>query len=554
MTGPTIRPRIRVRTLLGGAAMLAVLTATPVTAQATRRVTINPYIEASQTLAADMNGGDVLTYSSLAAGVDAAVQTQQISGQLSYRYEHRFGWGERLGDDDIHSGLARVDAQLTPNLTLEGAGIATRSRSDIRGAAPGLLVGNVNNVSQVYSVYAGPSFASTAGPVAFNANYRLGYTKVETPTFGDTALGGQRLDYYDDSIGNTVTASASVRPGALAPFGVTVSGSYDRETASQLKQRYEGYYGRGDVLMPVSPYVALTAGVGYEKIETSQKDAVVDATGTPVLDDDGRFITNAASPRRIAYRTDGIYYDAGVVWRPNRRTSVEGHVGRRYGSLSYTGTATYQASQSVGMAVNVYDGVQTFGRQLRTGIGNLPTSFLTGNQQGFGQQFNGCVFGSTGAAPGACLDDVFQSISTASYRARGVDAVISATRGRSTWGAGAGYASRKLYAPNVAPGLIVTGLDDQSYYGQLFYARRLTQASGINADLFVDYYDPGVANIVSEDVSGNDGVWSYGATGSYYHNFGRLGTTASLGLYSFKVGDLDSDWSAQALIGARYQF
>ncbi|MFH7275437.1 hypothetical protein ACHWGP_28965, partial [Klebsiella pneumoniae] len=78
---------------------------------------------------------------------------------------------------------------------------------------------------------------------------------------------------------------------------------------------------------------------------------VVDATGTPVLDRDGRFVTNEASPRRVAYRTDGIYYDAGVVWRPNRRTSVEGHVGRRYGSLSYTGTATYQASDSVGLAV-----------------------------------------------------------------------------------------------------------------------------------------------------------------------------------------------------------
>ena len=61
-------------------------------------------------------------------------------------------------------------------------------------------------------------------------------------------------------------------------------------------------------------------------------------------------------------------------------------------------------------------------------------------------------------------------------------------------------------------------------------------------------------NIAAETVTGDDGVWSYGATGTYYRNFGRLGTTASLGLYSFKVGDLDSDWSAQALIGARYQF
>ena len=554
----TLHTRRMKLALIAGGCVLAALPVTPVVAQAdlpaqpaqsARRVTINPYVEANQTLSADLNGGDVLTYTSLAAGVDAAVQTQRISGQVSYRYEHRFGWGDRLGDDDIHSGLARVDARVTPSLTLEAAGIATRSRSDIRGAAPGVLVGNVSNVSQIYSVYAGPSFTSNAGPVTLNANYRLGYTKVDTPTFGDAGLGGQRLDYYDDSIGNTVTASASVRPGAIAPFGLTVSGAYDRETASQLKQRYEGYYGRGDILQPISPYVALTAGVGYEKIETSQKDPVVDATGTPVLDRDGRFVTNEASPRRVAYRTDGIYYDAGVVWRPNRRTSVEAHVGRRYGSLSYTGTATYQASDSVGLAVNVYDGVQTFGRQLRTGIGNLPTSFLSGNQQGFGQQFNGCVFGSSGAQPGGCLNDVFQSISTASYRARGIDGVISATRGRSTWGAGIGYANRKLYAPRLAPGLVVAGLDDESYYGQLFYTRRLTPVSGVNADLFVNYYDSGV-----DDITGDTGVWSYGGTGTYFHNFGRLGTTASLGLYSFKVGDLDSDWSAQALIGARYQF
>ncbi|SFN74129.1 hypothetical protein [Sphingomonas sp. OK281] len=542
--------RLSTRSIAGaGSVMTLAALAVPAVAQETRRVTITPYIEASQVLDADLNGGDTLTYTSLAAGVDAAIATPRVAGQVSYRYERRFAWNDDVGDNDIHSGLARVDAKLNHNFTIEAGGIATRTRSDIRGAAPGILVGNDDNVSQVYAVYAGPSFTSTAGPVTFNANYRLGYTKVETPTFADTSIGGQRLDYYDDSIGHTANASATVAPGMIAPFGVTLSGAYDRETASQLKQRYEGYYGRGDVLQPISPYVALTAGVGYEKIETSQKDALVDATGAPVLDDDGRFVTNAASPRRIAYRTDGIYYDAGVVWRPNRRTSVEGHIGKRYGSLSYTGTATYQASQSIGLAVNVYDGVQTFGRQLRTGLSNLPTSFVSGQQQGFGQQFNGCVFGSSGAQPGACLDDVFQSISTSSYRARGIDGVLVATRGRSTWGAGLGYASRKLYAPSLAPGVVVSGLDDQSYYGQLFYGRVLTAVSGVNANLFVNYYDSGV-----EDITGDTSVWSYGGTGTYYRNFGRLGTTASVGLYSFKVGDLDSDWSAQALIGARYQF
>ncbi len=549
-----------VRLILGGAAALFV--AGPALAQSVsdtgsgggqgaRRVVVRPYIEATQILTADLGGGDVLTYTSLAAGVDAAVSTARINGQVSYRYERRFAYDDDIGDTDIHSGLARVEAQLTRNLSLEAGGIATRSRSDIRGAAPGVLVGNVSNIAQVYAVYGGPNFAAQAGDVAVNANYRLGYTKVETPTFGTAATGGQRLDYYDDSIGHTATASAGFRPGTLLPVGLTASAGFDRETAGQLSQRYQGYFGRGDAVLPVSPYVALTAGLGYERIETSQKDALVDAAGVPVLDRDGRFRTAPGSPRRIAYRTDGLYYDAGVIWRPNRRTSVEARIGERYGSLSFTGTATYQASKDVGVAVNVYDGVQTFGRQLRTGLANLPTSFLAPNQ-GFAQQFNGCVFGATGAAPGGCLDDVFQSISTSSYRARGIDAVLVATRGRTTFGGGIGYANRRLFAPRGAPGLVVTGLEDESYYGQLYFARSLSSVSGLNATAFVNYFDSQLGG--GFVTAGDGGVWSYGATGTYYRNFGRLGTTASLGLYSFKVGDFDSDWSAQALLGARYQF
>ncbi|MEG8020072.1 hypothetical protein [Sphingomonas aerolata] len=547
-----------VRLILGGAAALFV--AAPALAQSdsasgsgqgARRVVVRPYIEATQILTADLGGGDVLTYTSLAAGVDAAVSTARINGQVSYRYERRFAYDDDIGDTDIHSGLARVEAQLTRNVSLEAGGIATRSRSDIRGAAPGVLVGNVSNIAQVYAVYGGPNFAAQAGDVAVNASYRLGYTKVETPTFGTAATGGQRLDYYDDSIGHTATASAGFRPGTLLPVGLTASAGFDRETAGQLSQRYQGYFGRGDAVLPVSPYVALTAGLGYERIETSQKDALVDAAGVPVLDRDGRFRTAPGSPRRIAYRTDGLYYDAGVIWRPNRRTSVEARIGERYGSLSFTGTATYQASKDVGVAVNVYDGVQTFGRQLRTGLANLPTSFLAPNQ-GFAQQFNGCVFGATGAAPGGCLDDVFQSISTSSYRARGIDAVLVATRGRTTFGGGIGYANRRLFAPRGAPGLVVTGLEDESYYGQLYFARSLSSVSGINATAFVNYFDSQLGG--GFVTAGDGGVWSYGATGTYYRNFGRLGTTASLGLYSFKVGDFDSDWSAQALLGARYQF
>ena len=383
---------------LGGVAISALLVV-PAAAQ-NRQVAIVPYIEVSQSLYADLNSGDVLTYSTVAAGADVAANTNRVSAQLSYRYERRIAWDDNVGDEDVQSGLAQVAFKATPTLTVQAGGIATRSRADIRGAAPGNLVGNVDNISQVYSVYGGPTLATHAGPVAIGASYQIGYTKVETPNGGTPIAPGQsRLDYYDDSVSQSAAVTAGVAPGAIAPVGLTASAGYDRDDAGQLKQRYEGYHARGDALLPVSPYVAVTAGVGYERVETSEKSPVLTAAGDIALDRNGRYITNEASPRRITYRTDGVYYDAGVVWRPNPRVNAEAHIGKRYGSVSYTGALSYQASKSVGVAARVYDEVTTFGQQLRTGLGNLPTSFIAARDS-FTQQYNGCVFGTSGATPG----------------------------------------------------------------------------------------------------------------------------------------------------------
>jgi hypothetical protein len=530
--------------LLAAAGGLAL--ASPAAAQDRARTTIQPYVEANQLLAADLKGGDAVTYTTLAAGVDASIDTNRTSAQLSYRYERYFDWDDDLGDQDVHSGLARISARLTPGLAIESGAIATRARSDIRGAAPGVLVGNVANVSQVYSVYAGPSLSTTTGPLAVDAYYRVGYTKVETPTFDGLAPGQPRLDYYDDAINHQAFASIGTGTRGGQPVGVTVSGAWEREDAGQLSQRYDGWFARGDLLVPISPYFAFTAGVGYEKIETSQRDALVAANGAPVLDEDGRFVEDPASPRRVSYRTDGVYYDAGVVWRPNRRTELQARVGERYGSLSYTGSLTYQASQNVGLAIGVYDSVQTFGRQLRNGLTGLPTSFVAARDANFGQQYSGCVFGTSGAAPGGCLSDVFQSISTASYRARGIDGVLSATRGRHSYGVGAGYANREIHRSGSVPGVTVYGLNDESWYGQVFWQYALSPNSGVDANGFFNYF--------SSELPGSEDVVSLGATGTYFRNFGRLGTTASVGLYTFKVGDFESELSAQALLGARYTF
>lgn len=510
-----------------------------------QRAQLTPYVELGQVLIADLNGGDSVTYTTLAAGVNAQVQTARAQGQVSYRYEHRIGWGDRAGDGDIHSGLARGSYAVTRDLRLEAGALATRTRADIRGAAPGVLVGDVANISQIYSLYAGPSLTTRAGPVQIGANYRLGYSRADTPSIGGLAPGQPRIDYFSDSWNQMASVGATVRPGAIAPVGLSFNASYDRDDAGQLAQRYEGWFARGDVLKPISPYVAVTAGVGYERIESSQRDPEVDAAGRPLVDSRGRFITNPDGPRRIAYRTDGVYYDAGVIWRPDRRTSVEGHVGQRYGSLSVTGQAHYQASRDVVFQAAVYDGIQTFGRQLRNGLSSLPTDFVE-TRDAFAQQFNGCVFSAGGTSPGGCLNDALQSVQTAVYRARGIDAIMSYRRGRSTLGFGLGYTSRRLFAPDGAPGLIVSGAQDDSYYGHIFLGRAFGPNSGLNVNGFVNYY-------VSR-LAGAEDVVSLGTTASYYRNFGRLGTTASVGLYHFQVGDLSSALSAQAMIAARYQF
>ncbi|MEJ8629109.1 hypothetical protein P0F65_03085 [Sphingomonas sp. I4] len=101
-----------------------------------KRTRISPYVEVGQGINADLNTGDTVTYTSLAAGVNAQVQTRRAEGQISYRYEHRFGWGDRVGDGDIHSGLARASYRISPTLSLDGGALATRTRADIRGAAP----------------------------------------------------------------------------------------------------------------------------------------------------------------------------------------------------------------------------------------------------------------------------------------------------------------------------------------------------------------------------------------------------------------------------------
>ncbi|MES2066412.1 MAG: hypothetical protein V4522_07095 [Pseudomonadota bacterium] len=536
------RPISSLSPALGLAAIAALATA-PAHADE-RKSSITPYIEIGQVVTADLKNDDVLTYSTVAAGVDASVQTKRTQLQVSYRYERRFSYSKKVGDDDVHSGLARASVRVAPGVTLEGGAIATRVRSDIRGAAPGNLAGNVDNISQVYSAYVGPTVASHVGPVGVAASYRFGFTKAEAPGTTGVAPGSPKLDVFDTSQSHVFNASAGVKAGAVLPVGVNVSAGYERDTAGQLDQKYESKVARGDLVLPVLPTLAVTGGAGYEKITVSQKDPLKDANGVPVTDSRGRFQTDPASPTRIAYQTDGLIYDAGVIWRPSPRTTLQARAGRRYGGMTYTGSFSYAASKSIGIQVGVYDSVDTFGRQLREGISNLPTSFID-QRDAFAQQFSGCTFGTSNAAAGGCLNGVFQSISTSAYRARGVDAVIAAKRGALSFGIGGGYAQRRFYAPS-GTGFSIDGVTDDSYYAQAYVSAPIDRNSGVSGNVFANYYESGI--------SAAPGVFSTGATALYYHNFGRIATTASAGLYSFAQKGTEDQLSAQGQVGVRYQF
>jgi hypothetical protein len=510
---------------------------------------VTPYLEVAQVLDAQIKGGnDVLTYSSVAAGVDATVDGSRTQAQLSYRYERRIGWGKKLDDSDNHTGLMRVSHELVRNtLNIEAGALATRTRGDIRGDAPSLNVGNIDNVSQVYSAYAGPTLSTNVGALQVGAAYRLGYTKVEANDFVPAA-GQPRLDNFDDSVSHSASASVGMAPDVL-PFGWQVSGAYEREDANQLDQRFESKGVRGEVTVPVSPTIALLGGIGYEDIQASERAPLLDATGNAVVNSKGRFVTDPASPRLASYDFDGIYWDVGVAWKPSDRTNLEAYVGRRYGSMSYTGSFTWQASPSSALQIGVYDQVETFGQQLNDSLSNVPTRFAGSSRNPLNSQFNGCIAGGQGSGQaGGCFNSALQSINSSVYRSRGVGILYSAQRGPLSTSVGFGYAQRTFKTPTV-PGstFVLNGAKDESWYGNGNVAYQLDRNSTIDASVFASLYDSGIL--------GAPNVLSTGATSSYNRRFGRnLSATAAVGLYSFAVDGEPGEMNASALLGMRYSF
>ncbi|MFN3945539.1 MAG: hypothetical protein ACK4K7_11480 [Allosphingosinicella sp.] len=497
------------------------------------RAEITPYLEVNQVVSAALgDGGDVVTYTALAAGVDGRMQTRRVTVQASYRYERRIEWSGDLPQSDAHSGIVMAAVEAVPNaLNLEAGAMATRSGVDGRS-----VLTPRDPAVTVYSVYGGPTLSTHAGPVAVNASYKLGYVTID-----DASLAG--ID-YGDSVAHSASASVGMAPGEL-PVGWTVAAGYAREESGELENRFEGKYARADVVVPVGPTLAVTGGVGYEEIQSSQLDVVRTSGGVPVVTPGGRLIPDPTAPRLLAYEQSGIIWDVGVIWRPSPRTELQARGGRRYGGTTVTGSLQHQFVNGDGLGIRVYDGVDTFGRLLISDLSGLQGGFDV-NRDPFSGAIGGCVFGED-PGTGVCFDQALQRISGATFRNRGGTIIYSGERGPWTFGVGAGFSHRRYFRP-VSGNFATAGpRTDRSFSLNGGIDRALGRSASAGVDVFASWYD--------SDIGAVDGIFATGITGNYYRAFllERLQMRAALGLYHSDAGTIDST-VASGLLGLRYSF
>ena len=536
------------RLFLAAFAIAAVLTP-GLSSHAQARADISPYVEVQQILDFDLSGNDafgddVVTYTTVAVGVDAAVTSRRIEVGASYRYERRIDWDDAIAGEDVHSGILRARANVTRGLSLEAGALAARARTEVGGDGLGSLTGDNDNSTQVYSVFGGPTLSTRAGPLEIGAGYRIGYTHVEDNFAANTDPGQAPVDYVDHSTYHLATASIGMPPGETLPFGWIVSGGYEREDASQLDQRYEGYYGRVDVTVPVTPTLALLGGVGYEDIEISQRDVLIDANGNPVLDNNGRFQSDPDSPRLLAYNVDEFIYDAGILWRPNRRLELSARVGHRYDTTIYNGYLSYQASQYSTFQAAVYNDISSFGRATTNTLAGLPTSFTVG-RNGFGQ-FNGCAFGE-GDDAGGCFDTGFASLNAANFRSRGGSIVWTGGRGPWSYGVGAGYQNRRYLVPPTNANVSLEGVTDEAFSVQANLGYQLSPNSSLDGSLYATWFDSGIP--------GESDVFSSGGSATYSVGLYRgLSAQATAGIFANDIEGEETDWLGTLLLGVRYGF
>lgn len=509
------------------------------------RTRVQPYLEVSQHLLARLTpGNDVVTYTALAAGVDVGLGGRRTQGSVSVRYERRFiEKGGYRGGDTI-SGLARVKHELVPRtLSVEAGGFAGRTRVEAGGGASLGALANTDAVSQIWSVYAGPTLSTHVGEVSVGANYGAGYTEVKSPRTQLSVPGLAATDLFSHSVSQSAQVSAGVRPGVIAPMGLTASAGWAQEDISNLDQRVREYRAGLQATLPLSLELALMGDLGWNEVTVSSRDALRNPDGTAVVGSDGRYVTDKSKPRQLAYQTRGLTWDVGVMWRPSRRTSLSAYVGRRYDSATYYGSFSYAPNARSNLGISVYDGISGFGSSLNNAVKQMPTDFQA-SRNPFSGDITGCASGSTG---GGCLNGALGSLSSSVFRGRGVNLTYGQRIGRMQAGIGAGYARRKFIGAAGTVLASANGTVDENYYVSAGLSGPIDRRSSFSVGAYDSWYKNGRSTLAD--------VNSYGLTGSYSRELAqRLTGTAAVGLQGISRQATPDELDLSGLVALRYTF
>ena len=512
-----------------------------------RRIIITPYIEVGQVFYAGLNGGGIGnnsgTYSTAAAGVDALFNGRNTQGAVSLRYERVIGYGSQPSAD-LLSGVARMSTAVVPGvLKIDYGAFADRAYINQSGAALPNASFNNNSLNQIWSVFAGPTLSTHVGALDVGAHYRFGFTQEGGPVGNPSVGQGSSPDSFARARVHDAGAEVGFKPGTVLPVGLGAEGGYYFEDDSLLGQHIKNEHVRGVVTVPVSPTLQLVGGAGVEKVQVSSYNAVLDASGNPVLDGQGHYISDSSQPRLIAFDTSGLIWDVGVVWRPSPRTALDMHFGRRYGAYGAWGSFSWTPSERNAVNVTVYDNLVGFGGDLTDALAGSPTAF-TAVRDPISGNLSSCVATSQG---GGCIASVLGAVNGLVYRDRGGVVQYSHNFGHVHAGLAAGYDNREYVgaAGSVLAG--VNGAHDQYYWVAAYATAELSPRSTLSDSVDVYRFESGLGS-----TGASTGIH---ASGTYQYRFTRhLTASATLAVDGINSESLDSIWAVSGALALRYSF
>ncbi len=106
---------------------------------------------------------------------------------------------------------------------------------------------------------------------------------------------------FDESVVHNAQARVGIRPNTVLPVGVGVGGGWAQEDISNLDQRVQDRWVRGDVFAAARPFARDRRRRRLRRCQVSNRDALRDGLGDPVIGPDGRYVTDksCAAPDRV---------------------------------------------------------------------------------------------------------------------------------------------------------------------------------------------------------------------------------------------------------------